>query len=92
MSETDIISSDNLFSSDDLEKLNQLAVIEPETIIEVRNGKYFVCSAFDPNANDINATQNTTSEVNKDWKVCPICKVRLQDLGVASSECSQCGA
>jgi hypothetical protein len=92
MSETDIISSDNLFSNDDLEKLNQLAVIEPETIIEVRNGQYFVCSAFDPNANDINAIQNTTSEVNKDWKVCPICKVRLQDLGVASSECSQCGA
>jgi len=97
MTETDIISSDSLFSNDDLEKLGQLNDFdhEPETIIEVRNGQYFVCSAFDPNANNLNNINDHTengNEVNKDWKVCPICKVRLQDSGFATSECSQCGA
>ena len=31
-------------------------------------------------------------ETNSDWKLCPKCKVRLQDLGFATSECSKCGA
>ena len=93
MTEIDIISSDNLFSSDDLDKLNQLNssdLSESETIIEVRNGKYFICSAFDPNANNINyiIDGNNNNELNNDWKVCPNCKVRLLDLGMASSECS----
>ena len=96
--QTTIISSDSLFSCDDLDKLNQLNLSSdnsPETIIhEVRNGQYFVCSAFDPNANNLNfeISETNTNEINKDWKVCPNCKVRLQDLGVATSECSQCGA
>lgn len=96
MSEIDIISSDSLFSNETLEQLNQLSVYSdsPETLIEVRNGQYFVCSAFDPNANNLNipTSNNTNSEINDEWKVCPMCKVRLQDLGFAMSECSQCGA
>lgn len=91
MTNTDIICGADLFGSDVLNKLEQLDIVNQETIIEVRRGKYFSCSAFDPNVGNLmhNGT-NLESEINEDWKVCPNCKVKLQDLGMASSECSKC--
>jgi len=99
---TSIITGDSLFTSDELNMLNQLTVADDdekdidETLVEFKNGQYFLSSlsnddAFDPNANNLNVALNT-NEVNEHWKLCPHCKVRLQDLGVASSECSKCGA
>ena len=104
-SETNIISSDSLFTNDELDMLEQLNLTDDtnekvdETIVEYKNGKYFFQNYhsndyFDPNSNnlDISLEEDYKGETNSDWKLCPKCKVRLQDLGFATSECSKCGA
>lgn len=98
---TSIITSDSLFTNDELAMLDQLTLDDcSETLVEFKDGQYFTHNfsspnddAFDPNANNLNVIiKNELNELNTDWKLCPRCKVRLQDLGVASSECSKCGA
>lgn len=104
-SETNIISSDSLFTNDELDMLEQLNLTDDtnekvdETIVEYKNGKYFFQNYhsndyFDPNSNNLNISleEDYKGETNSDWKLCPKCKVRLQDLGFATSECSKCGA
>lgn len=93
MADTEIICGADLFGQDTLNKLEQLEIVDPEeTIIEVRCGEYFSCSAFDPNSSNLMYSgTNSDNEINTDWKICPTCKLKLHDLGMASSTCSQCG-
>ena len=95
MTSIDIISSDSLFTNDELDMLDQLNTFKDETLInEYKNGlfthEYYSNDHFNPNINSLNETPENNK--NADYKVCPKCKGRLQDLGVATSECSKCGA
>lgn len=86
---TDIISSKSLFSNDELDLLKELNdyPLNEETIVEFKNGQYgyYVGNQLDSKLDDIGMK-------NIDWKMCPICHEKLQDLYVASSECPKCGA
>jgi hypothetical protein len=79
--DTNIISSSSLFSLDDLELLKKLDTPSP-----VDNNRY---QNYINDKSDINST--TDDEIKDNWKLCPICHFKLQDLNVSSAECSKCG-
>ena len=86
---TNIISSKSLFSNDELDLLKELSDYSSneETIVEFKNGQYgyYVGNQLDSKLDEIGMKNN-------DWKMCPICHEKLQDLYVATSECPKCGA
>lgn len=89
---SEIISSGSLFTCDELELLQQLdassserATPTSETIVEFKNGQYRYYSYGEIEMND------NIDIKNDDWKQCPVCHEKLQDLSVATSECPKCG-
>jgi hypothetical protein len=95
--DTSINSSSSLFTDDELDMLKQLNNLEydptessNETFVEFKDGQYgyYIGEQFDQVKND----EDDAKIRNIDWKLCPVCHEKLQDLGVATSECPKCGA
>lgn len=69
-----------------------------ETFVEFRNGQYGYYAAHNQEftnddflSDDIRVV-NEQDIKNNDWKMCPTCHEKLQNLSIATSECPKCGA